>query len=142
MSAVSPLASGTATSEAPGCRQAAIPRALNSGACHRLRRAAGAEGAFVSPFYPPKNSWTQSSLPSSRWFMRAGLLMMLGIFLFSGSLCWLSLVSRTPFHVAIPLGGAAVTLPGCSSRSAECAFPYLEPYCANGFEAHLSRLLR
>ncbi len=45
--------------------------------------------------------------PLSRWFMWAGLLMLLGIVLFSGCLYWLSLVGRTPFHAAIPFGGAA-----------------------------------
>ncbi|MFT3848512.1 MAG: DUF423 domain-containing protein [Propionivibrio sp.] len=46
--------------------------------------------------------------PSSKWFVRAGLLMLLGTLLFCGNLYWLSLTGSTPWHAAIPVGGVAL----------------------------------
>ena len=43
--------------------------------------------------------------PASRWFAWAGWLMLLGIFLFSGSLYLLSLFGIHALHMAIPFGG-------------------------------------
>ena len=45
--------------------------------------------------------------PASRWFSWAGWLMLLGIFLFSGSLYLLSLFGIHAVHALIPFGGAS-----------------------------------
>ncbi len=45
--------------------------------------------------------------PSSRWFLWAGVCLLVGIALFCGGLYWLSLAGSNPLHALIPFGGLA-----------------------------------